>query len=180
MAAPSPGSIFSILALTPKGSHIGVILAVIVATAVSFLIASLILKTSKDIAEDDLVKATEKTSALKGKESRATEFINPTTTGESIQETSLTNVNHIIFACDAGMGSSAMGASILRNKMKKEGLDVTVTNTAISNLPSDAKVIITHKDLTSRAKDQVPNAHHISVENFLNSPKYDELIEQLK
>ena len=97
-----------------------------------------------------------------------------------MQESSLENVKHIIFACDAGMGSSALGASILRNKMKKEGLDVSVTNTAISNLPADAKVVITHKDLTSRAKDQVPNAYHISVENFLNSPKYDELIEQLK
>ncbi|MER2171529.1 MAG: PTS mannitol transporter subunit IICB, partial [Psychrobacillus psychrodurans] len=180
VAAPSPGSIFSILALTPKGSHIGVILAVVVATAVSFLIASLILKTSKDIAEDDLVKATEKTSSLKGKESRAAEFIQPTTTANLVQETSLANVKHIIFACDAGMGSSAMGASILRNKMKKEGLDVSVTNTAISNLPSDAEVIVTHKDLTSRAKEQSPNAYHISVENFLNSPKYDELIEQLK
>lgn len=180
VAAPSPGSIFSILALTPKGNHIGVILAVLVAAAVSFLIASIILKTSKDIEEDDLQKATEKTSSLKGKESRAAEFIKPTATVDSVQETSLSSIKSVIFACDAGMGSSAMGASILRNKMKKEGLDVSVTNTAISNLPSDAKVIITHKDLTSRAKERVPNAYHISVENFLNSPKYDELIDQLK
>lgn len=182
VAAPSPGSIFSILALTPKGNHVGVLLAVIVATAVSFLIASIILKTSKDIAEDDLQKATEKTSSLKGKESRAAEFIKPATANEPepVQNTSLSNVSHIIFACDAGMGSSAMGASILRNKIKKEGLDVSVTNTAISNLPADAEVIITHKDLTSRAKDQSPNAYHISVENFLNSPKYDELLKQLK
>ncbi|WP_419960854.1 PTS mannitol transporter subunit IICB [Psychrobacillus sp. BM2] len=180
VAAPSPGSIFSILALTPKGNHIGVILAVLVAAAVSFLIASIILKTSKDIEEDDLQKATEKTSSLKGKESRAAEFIKTTATVDSVQETSLSSIKSVIFACDAGMGSSAMGASILRNKMKKEGLDVSVTNTAISNLPSDAKVIITHKDLTSRAKERVPNAYHISVENFLNSPKYDELIDQLK
>ena len=58
----------------------------------------------------------------------------------------------IIFACDAGMGSSAMGASILRNKMKKAEIDVTVSNMAINNLPTDAQVVITHKDLTSRAK----------------------------
>ncbi|KYG90610.1 PTS mannitol transporter subunit IICBA [Metasolibacillus sp. FSL H7-0170] len=178
VAAPSPGSIFSILALTPKGNHIGVLLGVIVATAVSFLIASLILKASKDVEDGDLQKATEKTSALKGKESRAAELIQPTT--GAVQEISLANTKHVIFACDAGMGSSAMGASILRNKMKKEGLDVTVTNTSVSNLPADAEVVITHKDLTHRAKEQVPNAHHISVENFLNSPKYDELIEQLK
>ncbi|MFB5086990.1 PTS mannitol transporter subunit IICBA [Psychrobacillus sp. PGGUH221] len=176
VAAPSPGSIFSILALTPKGNHVGVLLGVIVATAVSFLIAALILRTSKDVEEGDLQKATEKTSTLKGKESRAAELIQPTTS----KAISLADTKHIIFACDAGMGSSAMGASILKNKIKKEGLDVSVTNTAVSNLPADAEVVITHKDLTSRAKDQAPNAHHISVENFLNSPKYDELIEQLK
>ena len=179
-AAPSPGSIISIMLLTPKGNYLGVILGVLVATAVSFIVASIILKSSKDTGEDDLAKATEKTSALKGRESRAAEFIQPTKALDSVQDDSLSAVNHIIFACDAGMGSSAMGASILKNKMKQAGLDVTVSNTSISNLPKDAEVIITHKDLTSRAKEKLPNAYHISVENFLNSPKYDELINQLK
>lgn len=180
VAAPSPGSIISILALTPKGNYIGIILGVLVATAVSFIVASIILKTSKDTEEDDLAKATEKTSSLKGKESRAAEFIQPTKGVDSVQEESLLGVQHIIFACDAGMGSSAMGASILKKKVKQVGLDVSVTNMSISNLPVDAEVIITHKDLTSRAKEKSPNAYHISVENFLSSPKYDELIEQLK
>jgi PTS system mannitol-specific IIC component len=89
-------------------------------------------------------------------------------------------VNKIVFACDAGMGSSAMGASILRNKVKKAGLDITVINTAINNLPNDADVVVTHKDLTDRAKAKLPNVTHISVENFLNSPKYDELVNGLK
>ncbi|MBP2241016.1 PTS system mannitol-specific IIC component [Cytobacillus eiseniae] len=179
VAAPSPGSIFAILALTPKGNYVGVILAVVVAAVVSFLISSIILKSSKKTSEDDLVKATEKTSSLKGKESRAAAFIQPNPVDKG-QDDSFVHVKHVIFACDAGMGSSAMGASILRNKVKQANIDVSVTNMAISNLPSDAEVIITHKDLTSRAKEKAPNAHHISVENFLNSPKYDELVEQLK
>ncbi|MBJ8056630.1 PTS mannitol transporter subunit IIBC, partial [Bacillus cereus] len=81
--------------------------------------------------------------------------------------------------CDAGMGSSAMGASILKNKVKKAELDSDVTNTSISNIPDDADVVFTHKDLTDRAKAKLPGAVHISVDNFLNSPKYDELIEKL-
>lgn len=180
VAAPSPGSIFSILAMTPKGGHIGVLLGVIVATAVSFIIAALILKASKDVEEEGLQLATEKASALKGKESMASGLIQSTTATAVANEDSLANTKHIIFACDAGMGSSAMGASILKNKISKEGLNVSVTNMAISSLPADAEVIITHKDLTHRAKEQAPNAYHISVENFLNSPKYDELIKQLK
>ena len=179
VAAASPGSIFAIIALTPKGNYLGVLAGVLLAALTSFIIASIILKTSKDTGEDDLLKATEKTSALKGKESRAANFMQQSV-DETVEEVSLANVKSIIFACDAGMGSSAMGAGILRNKMKKAELDVTVTNMAISNLPADAEVVITHKDLTERAQKQVPNAHHISVENFLNSPKYEELLEELK
>ena len=180
VAAPSPGSIFAILALTPKGNYLGILAGVFLATLTSFIIASIILKSSKQTDEDDLLKATEKTSALKGKESRATEFMQQSIEQETVKDVSLANVKSIIFACDAGMGSSAMGASILRNKMKKAEIDVTVSNMAINNLPTDAQVVITHKDLTSRAKAKSPNAHHISVENFLNSPKYDELLEDLK
>ncbi|MEH7250794.1 PTS mannitol transporter subunit IICB [Neobacillus niacini] len=173
VAAPSPGSIFALLAMTPKGNYIGVLAGVLVATAVSFAVASLILKTSK-ATEEDLSSATEKMEEMKGKKSSVSSVL--TTQGT----VNLNNVNKIVFACDAGMGSSAMGASILRNKTQKAGLDVTVINTAINNLPADAEVVITHKDLTDRAKAKLPNATHISVENFLNSPKYDELVNNLK
>ncbi|MDT8862681.1 PTS mannitol transporter subunit IICBA [Alkalihalobacillus sp. MEB130] len=183
VAAPSPGSIIAILAMTPRGGYFAVIAGVIAATAVSFIIASIILKSSKATDEGDLAKATAQTSALKGKESRASVLVNQEETKEASTENNEVvkeNVNKIIFACDAGMGSSAMGASILRNKVKKAGLEIDVTNTAINNIPNDADIVISHKDLTDRAKAKLPTAVHISVENFLNSPKYDELIEKLK
>ncbi|WP_255295312.1 PTS mannitol transporter subunit IICB [Bacillus sp. AFS037270] len=174
VAAPSPGSIFALLAMTPKGGYFATLAGVIVATAVSFAVAALILRTSKATVEEDLSSAAAKMEAMKGKKSSVTSVL-------AIQDQiKPENVNKIVFACDAGMGSSAMGASILRNKVNKAGLDVTVTNTAISNLPSDADVVVTHKDLTDRAKAKLPNAKHISVENFLNSPKYDELVNSLK
>ncbi|CFO33494.1 phosphotransferase system mannitol-specific IIBC component [Staphylococcus aureus] len=70
---------------------------------------------------------------------------------------------------------------MLRNKFKKADIqDVDVTNTAINQLPRDAQLVITQKKLTDRAIKQVPNAIHISVDNFLNSPRYDELLENLK
>ncbi|MEQ2529484.1 PTS mannitol transporter subunit IICB [Robertmurraya yapensis] len=173
VAAPSPGSIFALIAMTPKGNYLGVLAGVIVATAVSFAVASLILKTSK-ATEEDLTSATAKMEEMKGKKSSVSSVL---TTQTAINPDV---VNKIVFACDAGMGSSAMGASILRNKVQKAGLGITVTNTAISNLPADADVVITHKDLTDRAKAKLPNVVHISVENFLNSPKYDELVDSLK
>jgi mannitol PTS system EIICBA or EIICB component len=176
VAVPSPGSIFALLAMTPKGGYIGTLAGVIVATAVSFAVASLILKTSKT-KDEDLTSATAKMEEMKGKKSSVSSILTSEATQASIDPK---KVNKIVFACDAGMGSSAMGASILRNKTQKAGLDITVINTAINNLPNDADVVVTHKDLTDRAKAKLPNATHISVENFLNSPRYDELINNLK
>lgn len=90
------------------------------------------------------------------------------------------NVKKIIVACDAGMGSSAMGASKLRNKVKKAGLDIEVLNTSIDELPEDVDIVITHKQLTNRAKAVVPKARHISIEDFIMTEAYDQLIEDLK
>ena len=87
-------------------------------------------------------------------------------------------IKTVVFACDAGMGSSAMGASVLRNKIKKAGIeDVTVTNKAIAALDDSADLVITQNQLTDRARHQTPDAVHISVDNFMNSPRYDEVVE---
>ena len=90
-------------------------------------------------------------------------------------------IRTIVFACDAGMGSSAMGATVVRNKLKKAGVgDVTVTNLAIANLTDDVDVVITQSQLTDRAKQKAPHAQHISVDNFMASPKYDEVVAEVK
>ena len=169
VAAPSPGSIFALMAMAPRDGLIQVLAGVLVSTVVSFLIASLILKASND-DDMDLNATTSKIQDLKGKESSVL-------TGLGTVDK---NASTIFFACDAGMGSSAMGASLLRKKVKEIGLSVEVKNLAIRNLPENAKIVITHQDLTSTARLKAPNAQHISVDNFLNSPKYDELIGQLK
>ncbi|MDP4553218.1 PTS mannitol transporter subunit IICBA [Alkalihalobacillus macyae] len=179
IAPPSPGSIFALMIMTPRGGYLGVLAGVLVATAVSFLVASFILKRSKESGED-ITEATEKMEAMKGKKSSVSS--NLTSNNEEVKEekTSYGEVLKVVFACDAGMGSSAMGASVLRNKFKKAGLtEIEVINTSISNLPDDADLIITHQDLTDRAKAKQPKANHISVKNFMNSPKYDELVAEL-
>jgi PTS system mannitol-specific IIC component len=144
---------------------------VLVATVVSFVIATLLLKTVKNMEGDDFTKATEKMQELKGTKSAVAQV-------ETSRETR--TINKVVFACDAGMGSSAMGASILRKKFKDAGLDITVINTAINEIPSDADIVVTQKTLTDRAMAKLPSAEHISVENFLNSSKYDELVQRLK
>ncbi|KYD25444.1 PTS mannitol transporter subunit IICB [Geobacillus sp. FSL W8-0032] len=182
VAVPSPGSIFALLAMTPKGNYLGVLAGVFVAAAVSFLVASVFLKAARqNEEEEDLAKAAEKMEQLKGKKSQVAAALQQNEAASpAVAQAVPSRVKKIVFACDAGMGSSAMGASILRNKVQKAGLDIEVTNTAINQLPADADIVVTHQNLTDRAKAKLPNAYHVSVENFLNSPKYDELIEQLK
>ncbi|MGG1218275.1 PTS mannitol transporter subunit IICBA [Priestia endophytica] len=172
-AIASPGSILAILAATPGGVYMANIAGVLVATIVSFAVASLILKTGKEKAED-IEEASKKMQEMKGKKSSVA---NTLTTNQGAMPN---NVQKIVFACDAGMGSSAMGASLLRKKVKEAGLSISVTNTAISNLPNDAQIVITQEELTPRAQNKLPDAYHISVDNFLSSPEYDKLIDKLK
>ncbi len=180
VAASSPGSILAVLAMTAKDSYFGVILGVLVAAAVSFIISAIILRTSKK-DEEDLTDATKKMEEMKGKKSSVSSVLAKDSEDDNAPEKTMKNkedVQKVIFACDAGMGSSAMGASLLRNKFKKANIDISVTNKAINEIPDDADIVITHKDLTDRAKAKIATAEHISVENFLNSPKYDELVER--
>ena len=73
-----------------------------------------------------------------------------------------------------------MGAGVLRKKVQDAGLsNISVTNSAINNLPPDVDLVITHRDLTERAMRQVPQAQHISLTNFLDSGLYTSLTERL-
>ncbi|MGB3681637.1 MAG: PTS mannitol-specific transporter subunit IIBC [Rubrobacteraceae bacterium] len=188
VSTPAPGSIFAILALTPPGNFIGVILGVVTAAAVSFLVASPLIRRSSGGEEDgdQLTQATEQMQDMKGKKSQAAGQLSGNGSNGTKEKTGVaavpdsSHVDSIVFACDAGMGSSAMGASLLRKKVKDADLDIEVTNASIGDLTGNEDIIITHKDLTERAKEKTPDAVHVSVENFMNSPKYDEVIEQLK
>ena len=180
MAPAAPGSIIAVLAQTSRDSYLGVILAVLLATAVSFLVASVILKTTKDSDEGDLNAATSRMEDMKGKKSSVSSHL--TGAGAGVGTAVLAGpIKNIVFACDAGMGSSAMGASVLRNKIKAAGFpDVKVTNSAIANLSDTYDVVVTHQDLTERAKPATSSAAHFSVDNFMNSPRYDEIVELVR
>jgi PTS system mannitol-specific IIC component len=69
---------------------------------------------------------------------------------------------------------------VLRKKVHSAGFgEVTVVNLAIANLRDDVDLVVTHQDLTDRARQQSPSAFHVSVDNFMASPRYDEIVELL-
>ncbi|MCH6231395.1 PTS mannitol transporter subunit IICB [Microbacterium sp. CFH 31415] len=191
------------------GNLLVVYLSVALAATVTFLVAGVILRASRKrdlLAEADTFGAAiSQTEANKGKSSAALDALRASDgkDREAVREAEETvdkleteaetagvadggvlttkRVRNIVFACDAGMGSSAMGASVLRNKIKKAGIeDVTVVNKAIANLDASADLVITQNQLTDRARKQTPNAVHVSVDNFMNSPKYDEVVDLVR
>ncbi len=169
----SPGSIFAVLLMTPKASLIGVALSIISATLVSFLVAAVFVRAQQPEADeaDALGEATRKMKAMKGGK--------PETAAAKKPGGELMAVRNIVVACDAGMGSSAMGAGMLRKRVQAAGLDISVTNRAIDQLDDQVDWVITHKDLTERARRHAPNAHHISLTNFLDNGLYQELVQSL-
>jgi mannitol PTS system EIICBA or EIICB component len=174
-APAAPGSIIAVYAQTPPGDFLGISMSVFGAALVSFLVGSTLLKMERGDDEGDLHQATQAMEGMKGKKSVASSAL--AGAGSRGHEEPIEN---IVFACDAGMGSSAMGASILRRKVHEAGYpDVTVVNKAIANLGDDYDLVVTHQDLTDRARQRTGSAIHVSVDNFMASPRYDEIVELL-
>ena len=177
VAGPSPGSIFAYLMLTPKGNFLGIIAGVFVSAAVSFLVASSILKVSKGKGTDeDLQASTARSKAMKqeGKDILKKEMLSETPVKEKKEK-----ITNVAFACDAGLGSSAMGAGAFRKKLKEQGIDITVKHYAIERVPAEAQVVVTHENLLERAKIAMPDKRIITIKNFLGDPNINLLIEEI-
>jgi PTS system mannitol-specific IIC component len=192
-APAAPGSIFAVIAQVANNSYVAVLLSVVLAATVTFLISWVILRASRKrdleamaATDDAFGAAITQTAAAKGKSSAALDGLRggaATSADGGIEPATMTEreIHNIVFACDAGMGSSAMGASVLRNKIKKAGIeDVTVTNKAIAALDASADLVITQNQLTDRARQKTPNSVHVSVDNFMNSPRYDEVVDLVR
>ena len=170
-APSSPGSILAILMMAERHSYVGLILGVLISAAVSLVIAIPILKfMSKDAS---LEEAQAKKDSMK-RQAKGLDAKNTT-------ETAVGKVSKIAFACDAGMGSSAMGATVLKKKLAAAGITgIEVIHTPVSSIPGDVQVVVTHQELGERAAHSCPQAKLILITNFLAAPQYDELVEELK
>lgn len=170
VAGPSPGSIFAYLMLTPKGNFFKIILGVIIAALVSFIVSSFILKLSKS-SDEDLEAATAKSKAMK---QEGKDILNNT-----ISSLPQGKIENVAFACDAGLGSSAMGAAAFRKRLKESGIDITVKHYAIEKVPEEVQVVVTHENLLDRAKIAMPNKRIITIKNFLGDQNIDALYKEI-
>ena len=171
LVGPSaPGSIIAFMSMSPKSSIVITAIGVLIAAAVSFVVSSPIVKMagSKSL-EDAQKKTSDMKAASKGTKAEVL----------SGADVKTENIKKIVFACDAGMGSSAMGATKFRNRIKPLNLGITVTNTSVDNVPADADVVVCQYILQDRAVKSAPQARLVAIGNFLQDPNLDAFYEEL-
>lgn len=165
VGASSPGSIIAFMSMSPRPQMLITFLGVVIAAGVSFVIASPIIKMS---GAKNLEEAQQQMSSMKA-ESK----------GLSAPVKDAGKVKKVVFACDAGMGSSAMGATKFRNRVKASRPDLTVINTSVDNIPADCDIAVVQTTLVERARKSAPNAQMVTIQNFLADPALDALYIQL-
>ncbi len=164
----APGSIIAFMMMTPRDTMLVSLLGIAIATAISFLIASPIIKAT---GVKSLDEAQSKMKDMKA-QAKGTAVAENVTLGDG-------EIKKIIFACDAGMGSSAMGATKFRNRIKPLNLGIVVTNTSVDNVPGDADIVVCQVILKDRAAKSAPQARLVTIGNFLQDPNLDSLYNQL-
>ncbi|HEY0453531.1 MAG TPA: PTS mannitol transporter subunit IIBC, partial [Actinophytocola sp.] len=193
VATPAPGSIFAYMAVTPRGGHVSVLLSIAMATAVAFIAAAALLKFGHeaDAAEpvldaavdaDELAESGSDTEPAPASVGTATSRTRPVPGGAVAAPArpvmSGRDVRLLTVACDAGMGSSAMLASQLRNRLKPYG--VAVEYVPVNELAADATLVLTHADLADRARATAPQAVVVEFRMFLGDPAFDQLENAIK
>lgn len=153
VAPASPGSFIVFITMAPKGYTLVTIAGVLISFIVSFAIASFVVRFAKLTTKTDLTEQ----EIVRGK------------------------IQKIVFACDAGMGSSALGATRFKSRLIKESLDkIICTNSAIDRVPHDASVVVCQKVLAERAASLMPDKELIVIDNFLSDPALDNLLKRIR
>lgn len=163
VAPASPGSIISVLAMAPKDQTLIVLAGVLIAAGVSCAVSLPLIKGRKANATDNQVNADVNIS------------------GSGTRQ-------RIKFACDAGMGSSALGATRFRKRAAYENIDADISNCAIEDIPADTDIVVCQNHLKDRALERVEKNSAgggkktvvIGIENFMDDPALDRLLESLK
>ena len=181
VAAASPGSIIAILAMTAKGKYFAVIAGVVVATVVSFLVSSVFVKraAARDEEQDlDAAQAQMKNMKAEAKNQKVEVGQDDVAVARD-KEVAVSDIKKIIFACDAGMGSSAMGAARFKSRIKDLNLGIEVAAAPVDNVPADAQIIVTHESLAQRAEDKYDDKEIIEIKNFLKDDNIEALYNRL-
>ncbi|WP_239256977.1 PTS mannitol transporter subunit IICB [Listeria ilorinensis] len=170
----SPGSIITIMMMAAPGDHLKILAGVLLAALVTFVTAAPLIKRAES-SDAELEAAAKKMEDFKGKKSRVSSVFQA-----KKAEIDYAHLQTIAYACDAGLGSSAMGATVLQKKFKKAGIeDMKIFHIAVGDLPTACDLIVTHQSLKDRVKERQPDTEVIEITDYLNAPEYQDLIDRI-
>lgn len=163
----SPGSILTVLFMS--GHHVlATLFAVAISTAVSCVIAFFILKRQGKWCTEAAISAQEeKEEAVQEK--------------RQVLEKELMLEIKIGFICDAGVGSSAMGAALFRRKLKEEGMNgIAAEAYAVDQIPEDLTIGVCQREFLEILQKESNLSNIVTMESLLNQTEHLALIEKLR
>lgn len=163
----SPGSILTVLFMS--GHHVlATLFAVAISTAVSCAIAFFILKRQgKWCTEAAISTQAEKKEEVQEKR-------------QMLEKGQMQEIK-IGFICDAGVGSSAMGAALFRRKLKEEGMDgITAEAYAVDQIPEDLTIGVCQRAFLEILQKESNLSNIVTMESLLNQTEHLALIEKLR
>ena len=174
VAAVSPGSIIALIIMSPKGKLFVNIMAYLIAAAVSFVIVAFFLKRDKSTDDDQEVGGIDMSQFVESHSAPGEEK-------KVSSDVAKRKVEKVAFACDAGMGSSAMGASMLKTQLNKIGVFVDVSHVSVHQIPEDIDVVVTNTNLLEAAKKSAPaGVPVIEIKEFLNADEHKAIAQAIK
>ena len=179
VAAVSPGSLIALIIMSPKGKVLVNVGGYAIATVVSFVVVAFFLKRDKTPDEEEQeVQGIDMSQFV---ESHSAPGEEKEQTAPSAANVEKRKIKKIAFACDAGMGSSAMGASMLKTQLNKAGLYLDVSHVSIHQIPEDIDVVVTNTNLLEAAKKEAPaGIPIIEIKEFLNADEHKAIVQQIK
>ena len=91
------------------------------------------------------------------------------------------DINEIVVACEAGIGSSLMTVNAMKKKLQAAKLDhIKIFHKAVTNLDPSTKFIICHEGVRKSVKSKAPEAVVLCFKFFFNDPLFDKLVADIK
>lgn len=170
VGAVSPGSVIAYFMMTPKSSMVANAIAYFGSLAISFLVTGLILKAF----------GTKSSKEKSTKESDGKSAGSLKASSQNVLPGKIDHLEKVVFACDAGMGSSAMGVSILKDTLAKAGMNPKISHVAVAEIPEDADVVVTNENLAERAHMSTQGKIPIlTLSNFMDQGEYDRIVSEI-
>ncbi|GGG15957.1 PTS sugar transporter subunit IIA [Paenibacillus abyssi] len=158
VATPSPGSIFVVMAMTPKHNYLEVLCGISASALVSFFSSYILLNI--------IAKKQEPAKDAKQK-------LEPRIENDRW-------IENVVFACDGGMASSAMCAARLKKMLSQEAIHhVTVVYTAVDRIPEDADLVIAQQHLEERTIKTAPLAEYLFVPSLIEPELYTNIVKRI-